>query len=103
MSTSSLPNYSPPIATPSYSTLPLPDERTIEYNARGGSSSAQGNVVRKWRKATIILKGQDETNSLPTYGRNSVITGEVGVVEDARWRSVAIKVSLLHVNIFLLF
>ncbi|KAL0956445.1 hypothetical protein HGRIS_002593 [Hohenbuehelia grisea] len=77
---------------PSYSSLPLIDEETIEYNVRPTSPPLpQGTFVRQWGKTTLILNDQDDAADEPAYGRHSVISGEVGVGDSEHILSVTLK------------
>ncbi|KAF4567514.1 hypothetical protein EYR40_006517 [Pleurotus pulmonarius] len=86
---------------PSYSTLPLTDEETIEYNPRPGSPTIpQGSYTRQWGRTTLILHDQDEAAAMPSYGRNAIINGEVGLGDNENILSVALKLEgRLHLSI----
>ncbi|KAJ6625496.1 hypothetical protein B0H10DRAFT_1782999 [Mycena sp. CBHHK59/15] len=81
--------YSP---APSYASLPLPNEDTVEYTPRAGRSEAViGRLTKQWRGVTIIFKNQNESSDAPTYGRNSVISGEIGLDNPENIVSVTLK------------
>ncbi|KAF8070576.1 hypothetical protein FPV67DRAFT_1413807 [Lyophyllum atratum] len=72
------PTYTPSPCTPSYSSLPLSGEERIEYTPRPSAFvSSAGNFVQSWQHATLILENQDEAAHRPTFGQNSIVSGEV--------------------------
>ncbi|KAJ7497432.1 hypothetical protein FB451DRAFT_1018371 [Mycena latifolia] len=84
-----LPAYSP---TPSYASLPLPNEDTIQYTPRAGRPAAIiGNLTKQWRDVTIIFKNQDESTGSPTYGRNSNVCGEIGLEHSEEILTISLK------------
>ncbi|RDB24842.1 hypothetical protein Hypma_007770 [Hypsizygus marmoreus] len=62
---------------PSYSPIPRHGEERIEYTPRPEATVPEGNFIKAWKHATLILPNQGETNRLPTYGQNSVVSGEL--------------------------
>ncbi|KAK0212805.1 hypothetical protein DFS33DRAFT_67736 [Desarmillaria ectypa] len=75
-----LPIYTPSRPAPSYSASPLPNEETLESTPRTpGQPSELGSIVRRWNSLTLILKDQDLSERQPSYGKNSIINGELGV------------------------
>ncbi|KAJ7076359.1 hypothetical protein B0H15DRAFT_864255 [Mycena belliarum] len=84
-----LPGYSP---TPSYASLPLPNEDTVEYTPRAGRSIViSGNLTKQWRDVTVIFKNQDESSGSPTYGRNSSVYGEIGLEHSEKILKISLK------------
>jgi hypothetical protein len=85
------PLYSPSTPAPNYHTQPLPDEQRLLYHV---PRLAPGGTWRKQTpKATLILSDQENTAIQPTYGRNSVISGEIRL-QDCEVLAIDIKVSV---------
>jgi hypothetical protein len=88
---SALPDYTYSPA-PSYASLPLPNEDTVQYTPRAGRPEAVlGNLTKQWRGVTVIFKNQ-ETSGNPTYGRNSSVYGEIGLDRSQDVLSISLKV-----------
>lgn len=86
-----LPTYTPSRPAPSYSASPLPNEETLESTPRTpGQPPELGSIVRRWRSVTLILKDQDLSERQPSYGKNSIINGELGVSGEKMF-SVSVK------------
>ncbi|KAL1741845.1 hypothetical protein HDZ31DRAFT_44545, partial [Schizophyllum fasciatum] len=72
-------------ATPSYSTLPLDNERRLEYTPRRWESDVDeeqiGTYTRGWRSATIALSAQAADVMLPVYDRAGLVAGELCLKE----------------------
>ncbi|KAJ7091251.1 hypothetical protein C8R44DRAFT_817459 [Mycena epipterygia] len=84
-----LPAYSP---APSYASLPLSNEDTVEYTPRAGrAETILGNITKQYRDCTIIFHNQDESSGVPTYGRNSSVSGEIGVENPETLLSISLK------------
>ncbi|TFK44842.1 hypothetical protein BDQ12DRAFT_673669 [Crucibulum laeve] len=92
--TPSPPVYSLPSCVPSYSSLPLANEETVQYTPRQGTTSnPHGTFVRKWPQATLILKDQDPSSRLPSYGRHGVVCGELGLTNPEKVVEVTLKLA----------
>ncbi|KAJ6587056.1 hypothetical protein DFH09DRAFT_1142427 [Mycena vulgaris] len=77
---------------PSYASLPLPDEDTVQFTPRAGRPEAVlGNLSKQWRNVTVILKNQDNSSDSPTYGRNSSVCGEIGLEHSERILTISLK------------
>lgn len=86
-----LPTYTPSRPAPSYSASPLPNEARLESTPRTpGEPPELGSIVRKWNSLTLILKDQDLSERQPSYGKNSIINGELGVSGEKMF-SVSVK------------
>lgn len=110
MATSVLPEYStsfppaeaaaeadpaPPLP-PSYSLQPTENEETVAITPRAGVTTPNGNFIRQWPQATLILRDQDPAARLPTYGRGGRIVGELGLTNPDKIDRVTIKVCLFY-------
>ncbi|KAF9526600.1 hypothetical protein CPB83DRAFT_769882 [Crepidotus variabilis] len=85
-------SQSPEIEPPRYSTQPTLNEETVAYTPRHSESRGpDSSFIKQWSQATLILKHQEEDQRLPTYGRNSIIEGELGLKNPDRVTSVSIK------------
>ena len=73
------PTYSPSPAAPAYAIEPGPSERTLAATARAHRMSRTGVFMRSNSLITIALRGQQEDATLPSYGRNAKIAGDVGL------------------------
>lgn len=105
MTSYALPEYTrdvPPLSTvlastasepPTYSIQPYADEETVAMTPRAGATSSSGHFVRQWPQATLILRDQDPTSRLPTYGRGGRIIGELGLTNPDKIDRVTVKVS----------
>ncbi|GLB37552.1 putative calcineurin-like phosphoesterase [Lyophyllum shimeji] len=72
------PSYTWSTSTPSYSSLPLSGEESLEYTPRPGTyPPSLGTFIRSWEHASLVLENQEPAASLPTYGQNSTVSGEV--------------------------
>ncbi|KAJ7703057.1 hypothetical protein B0H17DRAFT_1041441 [Mycena rosella] len=81
--------YTPP---PSYASLPLPNEDTVQYTPRAGRTTAVlGNLTKQWRDVTVIFKNQDASSGSPTYGRNSQVSGEIGLENSESISTISLK------------
>lgn len=73
-----LPRYSPsPSPAPDYSVEPATGELTLQRSPQHIHRSPQSTFVRKDGHITIVLTGQEDDALFPTYGRHSMITGEI--------------------------
>ncbi|PPR00983.1 hypothetical protein CVT24_000277 [Panaeolus cyanescens] len=64
---------------PTYSFQPYADEETVAFTPRMGPTTPNGNFVRCWPQATLILRDQDPEARLPRYGRGGRVIGELGL------------------------
>lgn len=87
------PVYTPSPSAPLYSSQPSSDEQRLEYGPHlGPPPSPTGIYVKKSRRTTLILKDQDETAQSPSYGRNSVVSGELSLERCETVLAVVLKV-----------
>ncbi|THV02995.1 hypothetical protein K435DRAFT_716152 [Dendrothele bispora CBS 962.96] len=72
--TTTLPPYSVASPPPSYSSDPACGEQSIQLSPRSRSRPT-GTFTKKSGSVTVILMGQDENASTPTYGRQDIVSG----------------------------
>jgi len=87
---------SPDAILPSYSSIPLPEEQTLEFSS---VNPPRGNVTRKWKLATVTLKDvEEDIDGVPTYTRkNARVHGELEIVTDDAIRLVSAKVFAYYI------
>ncbi|KAF5354938.1 hypothetical protein D9756_005408 [Leucocoprinus leucothites] len=72
---------SPTSCAPSYTSLPLPNEETVQYTPRRGSSgtfsTGSGTYMRKWKNMILTLYGQPDDVHNPIYDRHGLVVGEL--------------------------
>ncbi|KAI0304315.1 hypothetical protein B0F90DRAFT_1809172 [Multifurca ochricompacta] len=73
------PTYSPSAAVPPYSIAPGPSERTLAATARSRRRTPTGVLTRSNRFIAVALRGQEENAMQPSYGHNSVVSGDIGL------------------------
>lgn len=88
------PMYTASAPAPLYSCLPLSTEESLEFTPRTGSShTPTTTLTRRWKRATVILKGQDDENATrPSYGRHAVVNGEIEFKKPEGVVDVSVKV-----------
>lgn len=87
------PVYTASAPVPSYSSLPLPTEESVEFTPRAGSSYIPGTFTRRWKRITMTLKGQEVQNATtPSYGRHAIVDGEIEFTKPERVAEVSVKV-----------
>ena len=86
------PTYSPSADVPAYSVAPAPSERTLAVTARARRRTYTGVFVRSNSLITVALRGQDEYALSPSYGRGSMISGDVGLRCTQGVQAVFVKV-----------
>ena len=86
------PTYSPSAAVPPYSVAPRPSERTLVATARARRRAPTGVLVRSNSLISVALRGQEEDAQMPSYGRHSVICGDIGLSCTNGVQSVYIRV-----------
>ncbi|EGN98524.1 hypothetical protein SERLA73DRAFT_153556 [Serpula lacrymans var. lacrymans S7.3] len=74
-----LPTYTPSTPSPSYSTILLPGERTVEQTQRQALSSYTGSFRRITDDITLVLKDQRPGSIVPAYGRNALLEGALTI------------------------
>ncbi|KAJ7783319.1 hypothetical protein B0H16DRAFT_1496317 [Mycena metata] len=80
--------------TPSYASLPRTGDSTVEYTPRAGAAGpTSGTLTKNWRGVTIIFKNQEESSQsgIPTYGRNAIICGEIGLENPEAVLTICLK------------
>jgi len=92
-----LPSYSPSSPLPSYSCELSCGERRLEHTPRSRSARLQPSSVflKKAGKTTIILNEQHEGVTVPSYGRQALITGSLVFEQSETILEVVIKVTAL--------
>ncbi|KAF8500873.1 hypothetical protein F5888DRAFT_1677101 [Russula emetica] len=85
------PTYTPSAAVPAYSVVPRPSERILAASACTRRRTPLGVFVRSNNLITLALRDQDPDASMPTYGRHSVISGDIGLSRTQGVQSVYIK------------
>ncbi|KAJ3566468.1 hypothetical protein NP233_g6988 [Leucocoprinus birnbaumii] len=87
---------SPTSCAPSYTSLPLANEETVQYTPRPGSSrlsnAGSGTYTRSWKNMTLTLCGQPDDVQSPVYDRHGLVVGELEM--KCRERVLAVSVKL---------
>jgi hypothetical protein len=82
--------------SPGYSSDPLEGEQRLEYRPRVGvevmSTRRDGIFVHKLEHGTLVLDGQDKGASMPSYGRQSTVSGTLFLQNTELVSEVTIKV-----------
>lgn len=86
-----LPTYSPSNPSPEYTSEPSQDETSLQITPRHRRRRSE-DYVKQTRVGKIVLKDQDEGVSIPSYGRASVITGDIHLENQNNISSVFVKV-----------
>lgn len=90
---------SPTSCAPSYTSLPLPNEETVQYTPRRGSSgtfsTGSGTYMRKWKNMILTLYGQPDDVHNPIYDRHGLVVGELEMKCPEGVLAVSVKVSFL--------
>jgi len=94
VSSPELPNYSPSSPLPSYSCELSFGERRLEHTPRSHFARQQPTSVfiQKAGKTTVILNDQHEGATVPSYGRQALISGSLVLEQSESIVEVAIKV-----------
>ena len=93
-----LPPYSSPpafVRVPSYATEPRLHERRIAVSSDRRISRPQGSFVKETRGGAMKLRlsAQNDSCSIPVYGRNDYVTGVVDINKVDGIHNVELKVS----------
>jgi len=90
-----LPSYSPLMPLPSYSCELSFGERRLEHTPRSHLARQQPTSVfiQKAGKTTVILNEQHEGATIPSYGRQALISGSLVLEQSESIVEVAIKVN----------
>jgi len=87
------PVYSPPASVPNYSVEPGDNEQRLAFTRRhGGRNRLTTTFTQKNGSLTLTLKDQPCGVDYPTYGRNSKISGAVGLKSGTGILSAVVKV-----------
>ena len=87
------PTYTPSAAVPAYSVIPRPSERILAATvARPRRRMPTGVFVRSNSIITLALRDQEQDASVPSYGRQGVISGDIALSCTQGVQSVYIKV-----------
>ena len=95
MSTSILPAYPDEFADaapPEYSRSPQEHEQTLESTTRRRHLQRTGSCLRKFKNVTVIFTEQDRGCDTPSYGRQDVVRGEIGLERPEDVLEVSVKV-----------
>lgn len=88
-----LPEYSPSPPAPAYSFEPSADEQRLDLTPRQGMNGPLSSTfVKRLSKATLVLHDQEDDVRIPSYGRNSVVRGELCIDNSANITDVVVKV-----------
>jgi hypothetical protein len=82
-------------SAPSYSSLPRPEEETVQYTRRhrGSDPPSDGTYIKSWESLTLILHDQLSNGAeRPTYDRHSLVAGEIELKRPENVLAVVIKV-----------
>jgi hypothetical protein len=96
------PTYTPSDAVPAYSVSPRPTERILAATARSRRRTPTGVFVRSNSLITLALREQEEDASMPSYGRQGVISGDIGLSCTQGVQAVYIKVRVSSNSFFFL-
>jgi hypothetical protein len=86
------PTYTPSAAVPAYSVTPRPSERILAATACLRRRPPTGVFVRSNRLITLALRDQEPDALMPSYGRQGLISGDIGLSSTRGVQSVYIKV-----------
>lgn len=86
------PIYTPSAAVPTYSLIPRPSERILAATARSRRRTPTGVFVRSNNLITLALREQEPDASMPSFGRQGEISGDIGLSCTQGVQSVYIKV-----------
>lgn len=88
------PEYSASTPVPQYSSEPSQDEQRLESTPRIGTRARPTSVfTHKARGISVILHDQEDGAAIPSFGRNSAVSGEVCLERCENVLSVSLKVS----------
>ncbi|KAI0270001.1 hypothetical protein BC834DRAFT_864446 [Gloeopeniophorella convolvens] len=85
------PKYSPSAAVPSYSLAPGPSERILAATARTRRPVPTGVFTRNNSLIAIALRGQEGESAQPSYGRNGMICGDIGLTCTQGVQAISLK------------
>jgi hypothetical protein len=86
------PTYTPSAAVPTYSVIPRPSERILAATACPRRRTPTGVFLRTNNLVTLALREQDPNASMPSYGRQGVISGDIALSYTQGVQSVYLKV-----------
>ncbi|KAG1748564.1 hypothetical protein EDB19DRAFT_1893674 [Suillus lakei] len=74
------PSYTPSPPSPSYSTMLLPGEQTVEETQRRALQTQNTGVFRRITdNITLVLRDQRPGNITPVYGRHGLVRGHISL------------------------
>ncbi|KAN0123524.1 hypothetical protein V8E52_002856 [Russula decolorans] len=85
------PTYTPSAAVPTYSVIPRPSERILAATACPRRRTPTGVFLRTNNLVTLALREQDPNASMPSYGRQGVISGDIALSYTQGVQSVYLK------------
>jgi len=97
-----LPGYTPPAPAPSYSYELACGEQRLQHTPRTRRPTPTSVFTKKSGRTTIILNEQEEHASIPSYGRQALITGTVCLeqIENVLEVKVQVRVSFIFLRTF---
>ncbi|KAF8908861.1 hypothetical protein CPB84DRAFT_1766171 [Gymnopilus junonius] len=92
-SSSELPSYSPSSPSPSYTCQLGSGERLLEHTPQSHSSQNPTSLfIKKAGRSTVILNGQEDGATMPAYGRQAIISGNLLLEQSESIIEVVLKV-----------
>lgn len=93
------PPYTLSSPAPSYSLDPSADEERLAFTHRSRRPRTGKYYTNKSGHITIILREQDDAAQLPSYGRNSLLSGTICIAKRKEISKVTLKVSLFLISV----
>lgn len=95
-SSSELPSYSPSSPSPSYTCQLGSGERLLEHTPQSRSSRQHTSLfIKKAGRTTVILNDQEDGTTMPTYGRQATVSGNLLLEQSESILEVVLKVCRL--------
>jgi hypothetical protein len=90
-----LPDYaSTSTDAPSYSSVPLADERRLDYTPRYPDQALRNaTITHKGKGLSVVFSEQYEGAATPTFSQYDMVVGEISVGEPAKVSQITIQVS----------
>lgn len=81
-------------SAPSYSSLPLPNEETVQYTPQPGTGLPPGGTyTKKWKPMTVTLHTQPFDVDHPVYHTRDAVAGELEPKHPEQVLAVSVKVN----------
>ncbi|KDR82874.1 hypothetical protein GALMADRAFT_238508 [Galerina marginata CBS 339.88] len=87
-----LPSYSPSSPSPSYSCDLARGERLLEHTPRASRLASTSLFIKKAGKTTVVLNEQEDGATIPSYGRQAIISGQMLLEQSESIVEVVLKV-----------